>query len=394
EDSQSSISSHITVTALNNDGTPVVGKTVVFQAPECCIGGYFDNHQISDTRITNSSGMAEINFYIEHTALMRCMDYMYINVTLEEADARYDNTMAQVTDTIPIKIISKNSQEGKICIGGYILTTAGIPVSEVLLTLDDGSTTVSQEDGSYFFTVYPGWTGTITPSLDNYIFTPASYTISSPPVISSRLDLNFIAQTDPNAVVNKLDTDITNWEAPANGGSQLVNVYNVSQEAAIDYIVLPNTNWIRVMPSSGTTPGNFTIFVSKNTTGHSRSGKVTVSATNTQSEEVVITIMQIVDGAFPSLAVNPSDIYAPASGNITYTVTVSNPTTSDVLDWTLDSDATWLAITPTSGDTLNNDTFTVKVQGVNPFNTDRVGRIYVTASNGAVAVVKVRQEKS
>jgi hypothetical protein len=103
----------------------------------------------------------------------------------------------------------------------------------------------------------------------------------------------------------------------------------------------------------------------------------------------------LVSDVLPSLAATPADIYVPASGNVKYTVTVSNPTTDDVLNWTLDSDSTWLGIKPTNGDTLHNDTFEVKVQGANPSTSDRVAKIYITATeNGAVAIVKVRQQGS
>ena len=391
ESSQTPIYSHITVTALNNDGTPVAGKPVIFQTPNCCNGVYFDNFQLSDTRTTNTNGIAEINLYVEHTSLMECQDYAYVTATLVD-EGSLNNEFAQIYANVPIKIIPSNSQEGVICIGGFVLTPDNIPVSEVVLTTDSGFTTVSMEDGSYAFRAYSGWSGTIVPSLENYIFTPALITIPEDnPVTANVFTLNFRALTDPNATVNKLTTDIVNWEAPLQGGTQLINVYNISHEATIDYLLLPSASWIKVAPSSGTTPGSFTVTVARHTGDRPRSGKVRILATNTQSEEAIVNIMQLIDGVYPSLAVTPNDITAPASGNLKYTVSVYNPTTDDKLYWTLDSDATWLAITPTSGDTVHNAEFTVKVEGANPTSKDRVGKIYITANTGAVAVLKVRQ---
>jgi hypothetical protein len=407
------VSSHISATALYNDGTPASGKTVVFEAGNY---GYLDGNQISDVRVTNASGVAEINFYIPASARISMTETVYVKATLID-DIGLDNTFAQVFDYIPIEIIPYVNQG--FLITGHVYTPALVGIGEVVVQLKgeaghaSGTTVSLLPTGEYGFYVTPGWYGTIeagtgtgeggtTPDVgwagitagDDYTFTPTSYSIlDTAPVTTNVYKLDFIATS--TTVSNKLSTDILIWDAPNNGGSQMVNVYNISNEAQIAYVVIPNVNWLTVSPSSGTTPGNFTMTANENTTTATRSGKFTISATNTLSTEVVITVNQLISDVTPSLAATPADIYVPASGNVKYTVTVSNPTTSDVLAWTLDSDATWLGITPTSGDTLHNDAFEVKVQGANPTSTDRVGKIYITAtSNGAVAIVKVRQEGS
>ncbi|MDQ1353706.1 MAG: trimeric autotransporter adhesin [Acidobacteriota bacterium] len=403
------VSSHITVTAKNNDGTPVTGKTVVFQAGNY---GYLDGNQLSDVRTTNSSGVAEINFYIPPAAPVSMTETVYISATLVD-ETGLDNTYAQVYDVIPIQVIPYVNQG--FLITGHVYTPALVGIGEVVVQLkgDEGhasGTTVSLlPTGEYGFYVAPGWYGSIIAGADTgettpdagwagitaaseYTFTPTEYPIASG-VSTNIYNLDFIATE--TTVTNKLSTDILTWDAPNSGGSQVVNVYNLSKEAQIAYAAIPNINWLTVSPSSGTTPGNFTMTASENTTTATRSGKVTITATNTLSAEVVITVTQLVSDVTPSLAATPADIYVPASGNVKYTVTVSNPTTDDVLNWTLDSDATWLGIKPTSGDTLHNDEFEVKIQGANPSSSDRVGKIYITATeNGAVAIVKVRQQGS
>ncbi len=407
------VTSHITVTAVNNNGTPVVGKTVVFQAGRY---GYLDGNQISDVRTTNASGVAEINFYIPQSAGISMTETVYVSATLID-EGGLDNTYAQIFDMIPIEVIPYINQG--FLLTGHVYTTGYVGIGEVVVQLKGeaghaSGTTVTLPTGEYGFYVSGGWYGTIsagtgsdegtptpdeglgfiTAAVDNYTFTPTSYTIDvSAPVTTSIYNLDFIATS--SEAVDKLATDILTWDAPIEGGSQLVNVYNISHEAHIDYVVLPDSNWLRASPSSGTTPGSFSLIADENTTSQTRSGKITISATNTLSTEVVITVNQEISDINPSLEAKPADIYVPASGNVKYTVTVSNPTTSDNLAWTLDSDATWLGITPTSGDTESNNTFEVKVQGANPTSTDRVGKIYITAtSNGAVAIVKVRQEGS
>lgn len=404
------VSSHITVTATYNDGTPVSGKTVVFQAGNY---GYLDGNQISDVRTTNASGVAEINFYIPASAPITATETVYVSATLVD-DTEINNIYSQIYVDVPIQVIPYI--EKGFLITGHVYTQALVGIGEVVVQLKgeaghaSGTTVTILPSGEYEFYVSPGWYGTIlagtsggetTPDAgwagitagEDYTFTPTSYTINW--VSSNVAGLDFIATS--TTASNKLSADILTWDAPNEGGSQSVNVYNLSNEAQIAYVAIPNVNWLTVSPSSGTTPGNFTMTADENTTTATRIGKVTISATNTTSTEVVITVNQLVSDVTPSLAAAPADIYVPASGNVKYTVTVSNPTTDDVLNWTLDSDATWLGIKPTSGDTLHNDEFEVKVQGANPDPTDRVAKIYITATytgGTAVAIVKVRQQGS
>jgi len=408
-------SSHITATATYNDGTPIAFKNVVFQAGKY---GYLDGNQISDVRTTNAGGVAEINFHIPASADVSTTETVYVSATLVDDNA-IDSVYSQVSEYIAIVVIPYIDRGFHIT--GHVYTPALVGIGEVVVQFKgeaghaSGNAVSFLPSGEYGFYVSPGWYGTIeagvgsgggTPIPDagwagitageDYTFTPASYVIDvSNPVSTNVYNQDFIATS--TTASNKLSTDILTWDAPNDGGSQLVNVYNISNEAQIAYVVIPNVNWLTVSPSSGATPGNFTMTANENTTTATRSGKFTISATNTLSSEVVITVNQLISDVTPSLAASPSDIYVPASGNVKYTVTVSNPTTDDVLNWTLDSDATWLGIKPTSGDTLHNDTFEVKVQGANPDPTDRVGKIYITATytgGTAVAIVKVRQQGS
>lgn len=403
------VHSQITVTALYNDGTPVSNKRVLFES----LGyGYLDNNQVSDIRTTNDSGVAEINFFISANAPVSMTETTYVSAVLID-DGGLETSYSRVFDYISIQLIPY--QTLGYLLTGHVYTQAMVGIGEVVVRLSgeaghSSATTVSfLPSGEYAFYVSPGWYGSIqagtgseeTPpdagwtgimASEDYTYTPTEYTIDvAVPVTGNRYNLDFIAT--PTSVVDKLATDILTWDVEGEGGSQLVNVYNLSKEAQIAYLAIPNVNWLSVSPSSGTTPGSFTMTADENTGHASRSGKITIAATNTSSTEVVITVTQLTGGVSPSLAATPSDIYVPASGNVKYTVTVSNATTNEVLNWTLDSDATWLGIKPTSGDTSHNNEFEVKVQGANPSSSDRVGKIYITDTKyGSVAIVKVRQQ--
>jgi hypothetical protein len=272
------VSSHITAKATNNDGTPVIGKNVVFQAGNY---GYLDGNQISDVRVTNASGVAEINFYIPASARVSQTETVYVSITLID-ETGLDNTYAQVYDLIPIEIIPYVNQG--FLITGHIYTPAMVGIGEVVVQLigaeghASGTTVSLLPTGEYGFYVAPGWYGTImagtgggetTPDIglsgisasEDYTFVPTEYAIGNG-VTTNIYDRDFIATS--TTVSNKLSADVLTWDAPNEGGSQVVNVYNLSKEAQIAYVAIPNANWLTVSPSSGTTPGNFTMTAAEN----------------------------------------------------------------------------------------------------------------------------------
>ena len=68
-----------------------------------------------------------------------------------------------------------------------------------------------------------------------------------------------------------LRVDITEWNVSTEGGTQMVNVYNLSGDFTIYYMMLTSHSWIHVSPTYGTTPGSFVITVDENTTAEDRS---------------------------------------------------------------------------------------------------------------------------
>ena len=65
-------------------------------------------------------------------------------------------------------------------ISGFVRTSGGQGVENVLLTFSNGAgTTYTAGDGSYSQTVPHGWSGTVTPSLAGYTFAPASRTYTN-----------------------------------------------------------------------------------------------------------------------------------------------------------------------------------------------------------------------
>ena len=100
----------------------------------------------------------------------------YTNVTSNQSNQNY--TAALVTYTISGTVTHNGS-------GLSGVTLSGFP-----------TTTTTNDSGAYSCTVNHGWSGTVTPILDGYIFTPQSITYSS--VITNQSNQNYDASTVSN----------------------------------------------------------------------------------------------------------------------------------------------------------------------------------------------------
>lgn len=358
---QTSDPSVITATAMHNDGTPAAGYKVIFEEGAY---GYFDGYRISDSRTTNASGVAQINYYIPAGSPVKATIMTNISVTLVD-DGRLDNNISAVYDVIPVKLIPY-IQQG-IELSGYIRTPAGNSVEDVPVVFQGGGggsasgIVVTDNSGQYRYFVAAGWYGTVTPNSSGYNFSPLSYEFNeTAPVYSDRSDLDFVASFESG---NTLTTDVQSWTVLAEGGTQDVNVTNATGDAVINYTVVPDREWLHVNPASGDTPGRFTITVDENTLGEDRSGTVTVAATNVQGTSVTIDITQrgkdVSDQAI--LAADREEINFEAnpidSTDLAATINVYNAGTSEPISYIITKTAPWINIGTTSGTT--NDSFSI-----------------------------------
>ncbi|UCH94250.1 MAG: hypothetical protein JSV88_28825 [Candidatus Aminicenantes bacterium] len=385
------VSSLITVRALHNDGSPAVGFDVIFQEG---LFGFFDNYKNSIVKTTDTSGIVRANFFIPPGANIKASVMTNIIVTLVD-DGRLDSTLARVEDVIPIQLVPYVTQG--IIIHGHVLTPAGSGVEGVTIILDgddfnaDG-VTVTRPSGSYEFYVAAGWYGTIYPSAPGYTFVPSSYVFDvTTPIIVDIMNLDFVAIFEGG---NTLVADVTQWEVPTEGGTQVVNVYNGTGDSPIGYIVVPDSPWIHVSPNTGTTPDSFTITVDENTTGHNRSGTITISATDTQASSVIININQL-GAEVPSdarLAVDKETVNVPYE-TTTVAINVYNSTTDDSISYiiTITSENDWITVSSLSGTTPNSFTITV----ANNFGPARTGQVILTPTTTGVSntvTITVNQE--
>ncbi len=485
--SEPATSTLIAVRALKNDGKPASGYTIVF---EDGLGyGFFEGYKLSDTRVTDSNGRAQITYFLPPASNVRSTITGAIKATLVD-NGRLDNLpLSDVWDVVPLRIIPYMNQG--VVIHGNVLTPSGNGVEGVTIALegDDGNpsgVTVTRPSGSYEFFVSPGWYGSITPSAKGYTFSPSAYTFTTAnPIMTDRYYVDFIAEFGGG---NTLAVDVAQWDVVVAGGTVSINVTNGTGDANIGYTVMPNSPWIHVNPSSGVTPGSFTVVVDENTSGEDRSGEILISATDTQATSVKVSINQkgndvpaggvlaadittinveaniqtsttinvynsgtnstsidyiitpnvnwivvsksrgttndsfilntianaqtsrtgtvtltptstgvtniviitVNQGGGPSLAVSPTTYTSPATAGSTFIATVTNPTSSDVMTWSVNTDVTWIGIVPNNGTTANASVL-ITIQAANPNTTPRQAIITFLASNGAKATILVTQ---
>ena len=242
--------------------------------------------------------------------------------------------------------------------------------------------TVTRSSGSYEFYVGSGWYGSITPSSDAYTFAPSEYVFSETnPVYLDRDGLDFVAYFDGG---NTLSTSPETWEVPVPGGSIKVNVVNSTGDSSINYVVVPDADWLTVNPSTGSTPGTFTLVADENTTGEERQGSVLVSATSTVSDSTSISVNQLGTDVSTEavLAATPSSLYVENTGSQLLTselvVSVYNSTTSEPISYNILTSDNWFQVSNDSGTT--NDSFNVTVN-INDKGASRSGTITLQPSS-------------
>jgi hypothetical protein len=177
---------------------------------------------------------------------------------------------------------------------------------------------------------------------------------------------------------NTLTASPNTWQVEFPGGAVVVNVVNSTGDSSIGYVLAPNVEWLTVYPSSGSTPGSFTLTADENTTGEDRQGSVLVSATDTATTSTTVSVTQFGSDVSSDavLAVTPTSLDVENTGtallNADYTINVYNSATNEPINYNIEPSDTWFQVSAISGAT--NDSFTVAVD-INNQGTAREGTI-------------------
>jgi subtilase family serine protease len=185
-------------------------------------------------------------------------------------------------------------------ISGTVMTSGGLPLSGVVMSCVNSTTAVTDSSGSYTLTVQSNWSGTVTPVLAGYTFTPPSMSYSN--LTTSMTQQNYIANAvAPPTIAITYPTSSGSWTTNA----QPLAIAGTASAAA--GVAITGVTWTNSAGGSGTCIG---------TTTWSASGIVLKSGTN------VITVT----------ATDSTTNQVSATLTVTYigppTVTITSPTSS------------------------------------------------------------------
>jgi hypothetical protein len=226
---------------------------------------------------------------------------------------------------------------GNPVISGSVRTPDGTGVSGVELTFSNGGGgAATGTNGNYTRTVVSGWSGTVTPSLSGYSFSPVSISYSN--VISNQANQNYTAVFSENPVISGIIWTLSGNRLQgvqlkfSNGGGEATSNYkgNYSREVVTGWsgMVTPSKEGYEFVP------------VSRSYTN--------VSSSQANNDFVSMVITEEV----PEILINRNQLYygADKSGSCTgdQSILVSN-SGGGTLNWTASTDQGWLKCTPSSG---------------------------------------------
>jgi hypothetical protein len=225
------------------------------------------------------------------------------------------------------------------------ITHSGTGVEGVALSFSNsGGTAYTDESGNYFHPTAAGWSGTVTPSKEDYTFTPSSRTYIS--ISSSPADQDYTASAHAVSVT------ITN---PGDGDTVtgIVTITATVSSQAADSTPQSVTRVEFYIDGELMDEVTAAPFAYEWDTGKSANGShtVTVKAYNAAGQmgedEITVTI-----GNDPRISLNRTELHFVYLLNVASTgeqeFAVGNSGTGD-LNWTLSDNANWLRYTPESG---------------------------------------------
>jgi len=259
------------------------------------------------------------------------------------------------------------AMSGNPVISGSVLTEEGTGVAGVELTFSNsGGGVTTDASGNYTHTVVSGWSGTVTPALSGYSFSPASISYSN--VISNQANQNYTARFSENPVIAGVIWTLSGNRLQgvrlrfSNGGGTTTSNYtgNYSREVV--------TGWSgKVIPSK---EGYEFVPVSRSYTNVSSSQANNDFISVASTEEV------------PEILLNRNQLYygADKSGTSTgdQSILVSN-SGEGTLNWTASTDQTWLTCSPSSG--TGDGIISVSVNANNLAVGTYTGVLTVSATN-------------
>ncbi len=242
--------------------------------------------------------------------------------------------------------------------------------SNISWSVSDDATwlTVSPSSGSNNGTV------TVTATSSNTSPNPrtAIVTVSGTGVSSKTVTVT------QNGIALNLAVSTTSLSLSATSNSQ--SSFTVTSNTS--WNVSDDASWLTASPASGANNGTVTVTAtSNNTSPNPRTAIVTISGTGVSSKTVTVTQ----NGIALNLSVSTTSLSLSATSNSQSSFEVTSNTS-----WSVNDDASWLTVSPSSGS--NNGTVTVTATSVNTSINSRTAEITVSSTGVDSKTVNVIQE--
>lgn len=148
----------------------------------------------------------------------------------------------------------------RVTISGAVKLSDGTGIPGVALTFTPGGTVKTDDNGDYSNAVNFGWSGTVTPSLAGYTFTPASRSYSSVKTGLTDQDYIYYPGSSPEIALNPTTLNFgTDTSGTANTPQSFV-ISNIGA-GTLNWTAVGDQAWLSCTPSSGTGMGTVTVSV-------------------------------------------------------------------------------------------------------------------------------------
>ena len=188
----------------------------------------------------------------------------------------------------------------RVTISGAVRHSNGAGIPNVTLTFTPGGTVKTDDNGDYSKAVTFGWSGTVTPSLTGYTFTPASRTYNS--VKSNLIDQDYIYYSGSSPEIYLNPTEL-NFGTDPSGTANVPQSFMVSNKGAgtLNWTVSPDQSWMSCSPLSGSGTGTVTVSVDPSgLAAGAYTGTITVSDPNAVNSPQTVSIqLNIYDSTNP-----------------------------------------------------------------------------------------------
>ncbi len=215
----------------------------------------------------------------------------------------------------------------RVTISGAVRHSNGTGIPGVTLTFTRGGGTVKTDDnGDYSKAVTFGWSGTVTPSLAGYAFTPASRSYSN--VKTNLIDQEYIYYPSPSPEIYLSPTQL-NFGTDTSGTANTPQSFVISNTGAgtLNWTVAVDQGWLSCTPSSGSGAGTVTVSVDPSGLAvGTYTGTITVSDPNAVNSPQTVDVKLNI---YSSLSPPFGDFATPLDGS---TVSGSIPVTGWALD--------------------------------------------------------------